>query len=579
MSKGNAESEALAKFAHDVLPSEVEKRAVDRLVELLPKKYRKKAEDDKSRQGKDESDESSSQSESSSDSKSESSSSRKRKSKRRRSSSTSRGQQQPKEPRAPERANQAVNTSRLALKAEVAAEFSVIAPVRKDERRAPREEERRDADRVVLPSVDPATAKDAIPQWIQKPSRSVPAENKSVALAANPPASSAVTQEARKEPRPEEVSPPEQKAHSESVESGPLAISEAKMNSEKEKPARPKVAEEGLPVGTEAARKEIAPRQNDDEYGTGGNTRYVGQRTVLRKLAVRARSFINEERNEKTPVRPCAAETETEVRPMLADLQKRLDQRLESLCTQLEPRIASAQTGFAEYSFQQLTGDRLGTMVDQTAKSIQGALDRECVRRNREKSDTSIKLVALEEQMRTWESSLRAAKEGISNVASVIPYLVEDAYIQSLLDLNLSPDPKEEIKYRDQLYTRAELVKLKTKLLNSSWNAAAVKEPWRATGLESVPCVPVDSAATRSSCIAGQRRSFSGIYKTGMGSMSTKSGRKIVYRNCDFSSSECDARCASTKRSGRLTECGGYIGKSASQVHPRKARVNNSLVY
>ncbi len=224
---------------------------------------------------------------------------------------------------------------------------------------------------------------------------------------------------------------------------------------------------------------------------------------------------------------------------------------------------------------------RLEDTVGHAVKAMQDSLDSEFCHRARDKSDLDMKLGTVGEQVKCVDSAVKSLGEGLSNVAGMIPYLVEDSYIQSLLDM---AGPEEEIKYRDRSYSRVDLIKLRSKLLNENWNAATLKEPWKSTA-KTQP-----QARSGTSTADGRKRSAREYTSTRTSQQSfAKRGHRLILRNtrADLSSS---ARDLQAKRSTiAYDDSVAKLEKSTlnvlGSVHLRKphekkkARLSSSIAY
>ena len=67
---------------------------------------------------------------------------------------------------------------------------------------------------------------------------------------------------------------------------------------------------------------------------------------------------------------------------------------------------------------------------------LEAALESECVRRRREKSDATLQLASIDNRLSDSGRELKLMKDLIANVSAIIPWLVEDSYLQILLDLH-----------------------------------------------------------------------------------------------------------------------------------------------
>jgi len=102
------------------------------------------------------------------------------------------------------------------------------------------------------------------------------------------------------------------------------------------------------------------------------------------------------------------------------------------------------------------------------------------VRRNREKSDFYLQITDIQKEIRIIQNSIKI----LENLTKAIPTIVEDAYIQNLLTLDkeqkntsgiLKVSSPEVVKYREKSYSRVELIRLRSQLLNDSWNVIAIQ--------------------------------------------------------------------------------------------------------
>ena len=63
----------------------------------------------------------------------------------------------------------------------------------------------------------------------------------------------------------------------------------------------------------------------------------------------------------------------------------------------------------------------------------------------------------------------------VDKIVKIISCLIEEFYIQALLDNNGGENLKEKIDYRGKPCSRTELIRLKTELLNNTWNPLSLQ--------------------------------------------------------------------------------------------------------
>jgi len=117
-------------------------------------------------------------------------------------------------------------------------------------------------------------------------------------------------------------------------------------------------------------------------------------------------------------------------------------------------------------------------IFDSKFDKIENFVEREFIKINRTKSDSNIKLISIEQKIELFNSNLKEIIDSVEKLAKLSACLVEDIYIASLLIPTNEENSNEIISYRDQEFTRMELIKYKSEVLNSIWNPLSLVYPW-----------------------------------------------------------------------------------------------------